>query len=321
MSHIDPSMLWRQRLRRRRKLAACGLLLVSFTAAASTRGPCDDSLTRGVPAREQGAPTGRQFAARIEDLNGEQREALIRQELLRGNVPDFLRHLSPVRFTLPRPGGKALELIVCAAPDYLAIGSDENFLLIPLRLETALTTAARFGLMLPTPKIVDAIYAQAGVHYVPQPLPAGDQMRSTGYYLHHNDLIETQRAQLGVAPGALSAGDKKDLVLTSRLWRNLDRVAIYGWQLLDGAPIQPLSTVHGWRYVDYSHGARLISDQVFVDGAPRPLLDVLADANLASALSSEGAIVDARRLIDLLSGGARSLTAVVASERRVDYLP
>ena len=50
----------------------------------------------------------------------------------------------------------------------------------------------------------------------------------------------------------LTAGPRKDLVLTSRLWLDPGKVAIYGWHRARGAPIQPLSTVHGAGYADYS---------------------------------------------------------------------
>jgi len=292
----------------------CSLLLVCSAAVAATRAPCDDGLTQRIPPRSPDALTGQQFAARIEGVDGEEREALIEQQLLQGNLPAFLRHLWPVQVDVPRADGAHGQLVLCAEPDYLAIGSDEDFLLIPLRLGTALAAASRFGLTLPTPRMVDAIYAQASVHFAPQPLPAGDQMRSTRYYRWHDQLVEAQRSELGAVPGVLSAGHKKDLVLTARLWRQLDRVAIYGWHLLDGSPIQPLSTVHGWRYVDYSHGARLISDRVFLDGNPRSLWDVLSNLELASALSTEGAMPNAPQLLATLMSGA---TASPASYRRL----
>ena len=36
----------------------------------------------------------------------------------------------------------------------------------------------------------------------------------------------------------------------TKLYEFPDRVAIYGWHRPDGRPIQPLSTVHGFRYAD-----------------------------------------------------------------------
>jgi hypothetical protein len=286
-------------------------------AAAASRAPCDDSLTQSIPARLAGAPTGKKFAATIEQVSGAQREALIQHQLLSGNIPDFLRRLVPIRLNAPRPDGRAVQVVVCAASDYLAIGTDSDYFLIPVRLETALMMANQFGLMLPTTRIVDAINAQAAVHLAPQPLPASETMRSTTYYERHNELVAAQRSALGAVPGSMSAGQKKDLVLTNRLWRNPDRVAIYGWPLLDGVPIQPLSTVHGWRYVDYSHGARLISTRVFVNGVPESILDALQDPQLAQVLSDEGVIKNIRELIHTLSAASHSPAAALLSDNSI----
>src|SRR5208282_1310095 len=184
--------------------------------------------------------------------------------------------------------------------------SDNDFLLMPMRLATALSTASDYGFTLPTPRLLDAIYAQAAAHFVPQPLPASSQMRSTDYSVRHNQLVGVQRTELGVSLGALIAGDKKDLVLTNRLRNHLDRVAIYGWHATDAKPIQSLSTVHGWRYADYSHGARLISTRVFIDGKPGSIFDILQDNRLARALSDEGVISNVIGLIEKLDTRAQA---------------
>ena len=283
--------------------------------AAQSRGPCNDALTQGIPARPAGALGGRDFAEQLRGLSEDERESRIQHELVIGNIPDFLRRLVPVRMQQPMPNAQPVDLVVCAAPDYLAIGSNSDFLLIPMRLGTALSTAGQYGLTLPTPRMVDAIYAQAAVHFVPQPLPASDQMRSTDYIRHHNDMISAQRSELGATAGSLSAGHKKDLVITNRLWAHLDRVAIYGWHLIKGEPIQALSTIHGWRYADYSHGVRLISTQVFVDGVPKSIFDVMKIPRLASALSSEGVMSNMTGLIDSLSGPAQATIAVLTGTK------
>jgi hypothetical protein len=125
----------------------------------------------------------------------------------------------------------------------------------------------------------------------------GPQMRSTEYYRVHNEKIEAQSRTLGITQGALVSGDKKDVVVTNLLAANPGRIAIYGWHRLDGAPIQPLSTVHGACYADYSHGIRLVSETVLVDGAARSVYDVLSDPVLSGLLSDEGPIPDLRSLI------------------------
>ena len=291
----------RWRIGRHAVAAVTAVVLLSVTLCANARSgsqddPCQSQGAGQIPARPHDALTGSQFAKQIEQLNGEPRELLIEALASAGDIPDFLRHLIPIRLQLIGPAGPK-QLVFCAAPDYLAIGSDDDYLLTPMRLETALRIATRFGFLLPTPKMVDAIYEQADRQLVPQPLPASDQMRSTAYYLHHNALIEAQRETSGVSPGDLVAGHKKDLVLTNRLWANPDRVAIYGWHEGQGSPIQPLSTVHGWRYADYSHGIRLISSRIFVDGRPGSLLEALGDPRLSRALTSEGPLRNAADLI------------------------
>jgi hypothetical protein len=63
-------------------------------------------------------------------------------------------------------------------------------------------------------------------------------------------------------------------------------------------PIQPLSTVHGARYADYSHGVRLVSAVAYVNGQPRLLLEILEDPWLAGIISDEGPIIRLASLIE-----------------------
>jgi hypothetical protein len=277
-------------------------LAAGIPASGAAENPCDESLTTSIPARAADAPGGHEFARSLRGLNDDQREAAIQRELRAGNIPAFLRRLVPVRLEALDGGVASPVVIICTAPDYLAIGSDADFLLMPMRLATALSVASGFGFTLPTPRMVDAIYSQAAVHLSPQPLPAGSAMRSTDYSVHHNDLIDQQRESLGAHLGALIAGDKKDLVLSNRLRTHPDRVAIYGWHSENGRPIQPLSTVHGWRYADYSHGVRWVSTQLFVDGRRQSIFSSLKDEGLARILSNEGELGDVLDLIRTLIG-------------------
>jgi hypothetical protein len=280
-------------------LAAALFVAAAQTALPAQAAACSSNLSRGIPARAATSPTGSEFLSRIQGLDDDQREAAILGELESGNIPSFLRRLSPV-VLIPADRRTDSETIICVAPDYLAIGSDQDYFLVPMRLETALTVARRFGFVLPTRRMVDAVYAQAQVQLSPQPLPAGDTMRSTAYYWQHNRMVRDQRSAFGAPLGALTAGDKKDLVLTTRLWTMQDRVAIYGWHRPEGTAIQPLSTVHGWHYADYSHGVRLVADTMFVEGKPQSLLRALGDADQAGPLSDEGAIPRLSFLIDRL---------------------
>jgi hypothetical protein len=277
---------------RRAMLAAFAAFFLAGAAAAhAAAGPCPEVLSQGIPARSPSAETGSEFVRQTAALSEPEREAVIAAQLMAGNLPGFLRSLKPVTLGGHRPGGEAVEITLCVTPDYLALGSDADFVRIPMGLRTALATAARFGFVLPTPKMVDAIYEQAEVHLRPQPLPPGPEMRSNAYYWEHQKRIREQRIKLRAPLGALIAGQKKDVVVSNRLWQKVDRVAIYGWHQHAGAPIQPLSTVHGARYADYSHGVRLVSVVAFVDGRARSIFDVLQDPRLAGIVSDEGPII------------------------------
>lgn len=240
------------------------------------------------PARAANAVGGAEFARRTATLSSAERDRAVVAELERGNIPSFLARLTPV--TLAPPAGQARGATIWVTPDYLAVGSDEDFLYVPLTYPSATAVAARFGAVLPTARMVDAIYEQSAHHLAPAPLPAGPLMRSNLYLSRHQQRIDEQRS--GLSLGELVSGHKKDLVLTNRLLLRPDRVAIYGWHRAPGAPIQPLSTVHGARYVDYSHGVRLVSTTIVVAGRPRSIYDALSDARVAPILNWEGVTRD-----------------------------
>ena len=55
-------------------------------------------------------------------------------------------------------------------------------------------------------------------------------------------------------------------------------------------------SVHGAAYADYSHGVRLVSQIVYLNGKPESIFDVLADPGLAPLLSDEGPLPRAAEL-------------------------
>jgi hypothetical protein len=287
------------------------LILLPFSARAWDLGGATlraEDLTRAIPARSLEDLTGSQFVRSVSALSAGDRERAILDEVAKGNLPEFLRKLVPVKLQCELPSGRQLVATIFVTPDYLAIGSDADFLRIPMNLHSAVAVAERFGFVLPTKKMVDAIYLQARHRLAPQPLPAGDEMRSTQYYSTHNELIDDQAHALGARLGELVSGDKKDVVMTNRLAVHAGRIAIYGWHRGAGQPIQPLSTVHGANYADYSHGIRLISQWALIDGKPRLIRDILQDPSTAEVLSDEGPIrVDWAPLAAQLDGATAAV--------------
>ena len=250
---------------------------------------CPETLRlQGIPRRPANAVSGSDFAKRTSGMSGADRQRAALAEIRRGNVPSFLRALKPLRISDYTEDGKFFTAVIWVTPDYLSIGSDKDFLRIPLTLPSATAIANKLGCILPTRKIVNEIYKQSAIHLKPQPLPPGPQMRSCRYFLKHQKMIERQRA--GCPSGELTSGQKKDIVLTNRLLGKPDRIAIYGWHKSDDEPIQPLSTVHGALYADYSHGLRLIWNTVWINGEARSIYEILKDPDLAFLLTYEGVI-------------------------------
>ena len=296
----------------RRSLFGVFLCLAVFSLSATSgdrnsKTPQTEQLTQEIPTRSSEDLTGSQFAQYVSKMSAQDREKAILEEISKGNLPEFLRRLVPVELRGELANGQSVTATIFVTPDYLAIGSDSDFLRIPMNLHTAVTVAERFGFMLPTRKMVDAIYLHSSYHLMPEPLPAGPQMRSTEYYATHNQMIEKQMHAIGAQLGALVSGDKKDVVMSNRLTMYTGRIAIYGWHRGPGQPIQPLSTVHGANYADYSHGTRLISEWALVNGKLQSLRQLLQDPATAKVFSDEGPI---HLNLDLLAAQYGSAIAV-----------
>lgn len=243
-----------------------------------------------IPPRAPDAIGGRAFIDSVRDIPRDEREEAIARELLAGNIPDFLRELVPIRVKAAGLEGVDHYIEYRVMPDYLAIGSDEDYVRMPMNPYTAQKFLDAFGFVFPTAKMSDDIWAEADLKLDPRPLT--EEREAPATFLQHHDIIEEQ---LGTAPrGWLVAGIKKDVVVTNRLQERPNRVAIYGWHYPDGKPIQPVTIVHVDWYVDYSHGVRPVHRMMKVDGVELPFEQILADPHLCALLSVEGPIAKPR---------------------------
>lgn len=107
--------------------------------------------------------------------------------------------------------------------------------------------------LLPTPAIIDAIWAEAAVQLAPAPLGDGHgglapDMAFVSAWMRHDMLIARQLEDRG----GLMASEGKSWVLTPRLWERPERAANYGWIQRDGRPIQKVGLAHDPSHVDYS---------------------------------------------------------------------
>ncbi|MCX6890692.1 MAG: hypothetical protein WCL11_05325 [Verrucomicrobiota bacterium] len=272
--------------------------------------------TLNLPPRAANAVGGAEFAARVAGVDLPEREKEIFTQITSGNVPDFLRKLSPVTVT-NATSIRTNTATFHVTPDYLAIGSDSDYFLTPMTPNTAQRIADALGCSLPTPKMVDKIYAAAAVKLTPSPIPPSAAMTTVAVFSNHNAMVRFQRAGELKAhpPGALVAGHQKDVVITAKLASSPGKVAIYGWHQTNGIPIQPLYLKHTASWVDYSQCIRLVQQEIVVNGDPGTVAATLASPELAGLLSSEGLVGNPRYPTNAVSSPSLKTTPPAQSAR------
>lgn len=245
-----------------------------------------------IPNKPNNSCSGSQFIKNNMNLVGPQRESNILNEFLLGNIPDFLRNFTAITVTY-----KNNTITYLTMNDYLSIGNNNDYVRMPMNPLTAQKIADKYDCSLPTRKIVNDIWKNS-INKV-QPLPWGppydkSMMDTSRIYIHNNRI---QQQLLNKDYSALLSGHKKDVVLSNKLSPNNPnkRVCIYGWIQLNGSAIQNLNPIsHEDTYADYSHGIRLIANDVIVNNNIMRLLDVFSDPILSNLVSDEGPLTFTR---------------------------
>ncbi|MEW6723263.1 MAG: hypothetical protein AB1324_08420 [Candidatus Micrarchaeota archaeon] len=248
-----------------------------------------------IPPRptDDSVPTGSQFMDSVRTLNPAQFEERVMQEIARGNVPDFMRpeNFRTMSVTM-QVEGREITAAVRVCPDYLAIGSNDNHARVPISPILAQRIARRYGFVMPTQRLVDAIDAKArsdggflsfnGAGEVAARVTdsaSGQKvsarwnhkqygayeakwMESPEFALEHSRMTSER---VGVPGSAMLSGHKKDIVYhpdTEKPITNKKGQVVYpGRVAIYHQGIQPFSTIHHSGYFDYSHGVRfLLSD-------------------------------------------------------------
>jgi len=233
--------------------------------------------------------TGNEFYHQAFAMKWQARDSFAVNEVLAGNVPLFLKKFVAIHTSIiDSTTGKTIKATYYVAPDYLSIGSDDDWARINITPLAAQKIADSFNCFLPTKKMVDDIYSAAKLKLEPVPMYAFRD--STPTMWHHHLIVEGQRK----GRRGLIAGIQKDVVISGKISRDpipkafgTDRVAIYGWHKPDGKPIQPLYTGHIFWWVDYSQCIRLVYRQIKVNGKWMDYVDVLKDPVLQKLLCDE----------------------------------
>lgn len=235
--------------------------------------------------RDEDRITGTQFLESLRGLTREQVEERIFQEVTRGNIPDFLRPEN--FFELAVNGtvdGQEVEIRIQVAIDYLAVGTNEDYVRVPVSPLLAQRIADRFGYVLPTERVVRILDEESQLERQDMPFLAapdvamlvidpqtgrqvyekwnhqqygayeGRWMTSLEFTEKVNTLANEQILQRRLR-GGIRAGHKKDIIYHPETTRR-QSVCIFHPR------VQGVNfTSHDDLYRDYSHGARYILNQ------------------------------------------------------------
>jgi len=232
------------------------------------------------------------FLNNLVKLPVRQREDSLIYYISKGWMPDYNFRFKEVSYQYTTTSNKKLKISFWVSPDYLSIGTNENFVRMPLTPQAAQALVDQLHCVLPTTKMVDEIYKSANVKL--PPIPLVENRDSFPSFIKHHLLIQKQLKNK-IHKGII-AGIKKDIVQSLAVLKNPkpNRVAIYGWHNLDGKPIQPLYTGHVDWYVDYSHGVRLVYEKMLINNKLFLVKDVLNNPELAGSICNDSICVPMR---------------------------
>ncbi len=179
---------------------------------------------------------------------------------------------------------EGLTVTIDVMADSLRIGDQEDSIRVICSYRTAQQIADILDAMLPTTKIVDAIWLHADVRAGILTQTPDEYMADTDrMILHHYKLEDDTRDYAG---GLWTAG--KDWVLTSRIWKQPNRAANYGWIDSKGKAIQPLGLAHDLNHTDYSQMPRFVSRTCDANGNMADIRDVITDKKLSWCINDDG---------------------------------
>lgn len=155
---------------------------------------------------------------------------------------------------------------------------------IPVTALGAQRIADSFDSVLPTARILDAIWNESSTRATPCTLPPDAAMATMARVLEHSRCVDRQIAS---RPGIV-ANVGKHWVLSNHLEGHPRLAANYGWFQAGHAPIQTLGTRHDVGHTDYSQVLRLVRRRMTVDGVPEDIAHVGRSSTLSSLVSTEG---------------------------------
>ena len=301
------------------------------------------------PDRER--TPGTEFLESLRGMSEAERDAAIFREVSRGNIPDFMRPENFYELAIyGSVNGEDVEVRIQVAIDYLAVGTNEDYVRVPVSPLLAQRIADRFGWILPTETVVRELDEESkrerqDITYLAAPDAAqlvidpstgrqvyerwnhqtygayeGRWMRSVEFIEKINVLADEQILQRRMRPhrGGIRAGQSKDIIYHPEAQRK-NTVCIFHPR------VQGVNYVsHPDTYWDYSHGARYLLNSARViyynrDGSVRrrrtmPVDEIYRDRNLYRLLSPSR--MDVRQFYHRRPTGKTTFQDLIPREER-----
>src|SRR5687768_7827381 len=103
------------------------------------------------PQRNEHAVTGTEFYKQAFPMKWQQRDSFVLKEVLSGNIPAFLKKFTRIETEITdSSASRKIKAEYFVAPDYLSIGSNEDWARINITPRAAQKIADSLGCFLPT---------------------------------------------------------------------------------------------------------------------------------------------------------------------------
>jgi len=200
-------------------------------------------------------------------------------------IPPHLLAFKPVRLTSGTHTG-----VVYVMPDHFGLGAAGDWLRVPLSGRSAERLARQMGWLLPTRKIVDAIWEAPGtvrLAMTGRTPREGETRNAMRLWLEAN---AADARAVGDRDGTIVAGHRKSYTVGRASLAEPGNDVIYDGRDAAGNRIQTVENNHSHAlgYVDYSQVPRFLAADMEVDGGWRRVADVAADPELAGLVSHNG---------------------------------
>jgi hypothetical protein len=278
---------------------SAGALLWTLRDRTPARHPQLSKAPRHVALTPVGLPGSEwlELYAKVDPGDELTRHQLVLEQVAQHNMPDTWDDW----VTVTVRGRKGTVVAFEVSPHGLRIGTNSDWVEVPLDGPHAAAAAEILGYSLCTAWMADQVYVQAkkhggAIHYFAaaeianslglygwnNDVPDGEKMKSPEFFQQRSILLQNWLHDHAIAPGTLVAGYFKTVVPPVDGLTRHGGLEMLGGHSDQGEKIQSLSGgFHGRSFFDYSHNIRLAKNVIRVQGQAMTLSEFFSSTKYA----------------------------------------